>query len=347
MIDTYRQTVEEAARLLDERAVVFEEQTRARMLGAARALRSGLADHERAILAQVVARPLPLPPGSVIAVEAKGEDPSLPLLDAAKAIHAQTGVLVIVTTPNRKVDALPVEEMRAHGWVQAAEVERVREEERERCIGLAANLLAVYRRHFSDPRLAEECRSEIVRALRTHPPSTEPVPAATELLQSDGLPASFPRECCTCATEYCNDRGRCVTCRDWTPHDFDVARFKTPPAATDAGTVCNASRDSGEYRSGDYYSTDLAPPPPPDEGERLAGWLAAQGPVPPASPCGGCPSAEACEEWPADPCPHRPPTPPPPPDAEPFCACGRRASECDGSRAGCRTQCREEEASRD
>jgi hypothetical protein len=31
-------------------------------------------------------------------------------------------------------------------------------------------------------------------------------------------------------------------------------------------------------------------------------------------------------------------------DAEPFCACGRRTSECDGSRAGCRTQCREEEA---
>jgi hypothetical protein len=39
----FKKTVEEAARLLDERAVVFEEQTRARMLGAARALRSGLA----------------------------------------------------------------------------------------------------------------------------------------------------------------------------------------------------------------------------------------------------------------------------------------------------------------
>jgi hypothetical protein len=38
---------------------------------------------------------------------------------------------------------------------------------------------------------------------------------------------------------------------------------------------------------------------------------------------------------------------PTPADAEPFCACGRRVSECDGSRAGCRTQCREEEGSHD
>jgi hypothetical protein len=35
-------------------------------------------------------------------------------------------------------------------------------------------------------------------------------------------------------------------------------------------------------------------------------------------------------------------TPPSAADAEPFCVCGRRVSECDGSRAGCRTQCREE-----
>jgi hypothetical protein len=35
-------------------------------------------------------------------------------------------------------------------------------------------------------------------------------------------------------------------------------------------------------------------------------------------------------------------TPPSAADAEPFCACGRRVSECDGSRAGCR-----EEGSRD
>jgi hypothetical protein len=36
-------------------------------------------------------------------------------------------------------------------------------------------------------------------------------------------------------------------------------------------------------------------------------------------------------------------TPPTPAAAaEPFCACGRRVSECGGSRAGCRTQCREE-----
>lgn len=42
-MNDFKKTVEEAARLLDERAIVFEERTRARMRDAARALRSGLA----------------------------------------------------------------------------------------------------------------------------------------------------------------------------------------------------------------------------------------------------------------------------------------------------------------
>jgi hypothetical protein len=99
----YRQTVEEAARLLDERAVVFEEQTRARMLGAARALRSGLApalerarEEERIRMADVLASvhgidpiPAPPPPGT--------ETPPA----FAPLLGCGSSVLVAATAPER------------------------------------------------------------------------------------------------------------------------------------------------------------------------------------------------------------------------------------------------------
>jgi hypothetical protein len=79
----FEKTVEEAARLLDERAIVFEERTRARMRDAARALRSGLApalerareeERERIRMADVLASvhgidPLPAPPPSTPAAD--------------------------------------------------------------------------------------------------------------------------------------------------------------------------------------------------------------------------------------------------------------------------------------
>jgi hypothetical protein len=217
----YRQTVEEAARVL---SLIHGEYAAA----LAYALRSGLAPAlAGAAESMIAARARPLPAGSVLVVEARGEEPSTPLLDAARHIHETTGLLVIVTTPGRKVDALPVEEMRAHGWVPVAEVDRAREEERERIVA--------------------EARREL---------------------------------------------------REW----------QQAKAAVDApaGSVAGAYANGAVQAAADVLSALMALPTLP-----------------------------------------APTTPTQAADAEPFCVCGRRASECDGSRAGCRTQCREEEASHD
>ncbi len=225
----------------------------------------------------------------------------------------------------------PVRDLVARLRSGLAEHERAVKEE---CAGTAANILAVYRRHFSDPRLAEECRSEIVRALRTPPPSPEPVVPPEPPAPVLGTPNNqgpYPAAADTTLGTCCGALVPFVITGHVVPFDctrppnhapdYHVAHGEglcgyvriapTPPAATEVGTEkcgagdsfsprrCTLPAGHGGCHDDETMPTGaterIHPPPPPDAGARRAAIDAAD---PILHPNGRCTCrGEGRREW--------------------------------------------------